>query len=167
MNEVLKRIQERRSCRAFDGTPTDGETLHSILEAGRYAPSACNVQPWHFYACTGESLEKAKALLNAKFAGAGAVIFVAEAEKPLPFSPENRFRQMDLGLAMMQMALAAASLEVDSCIVGSFDMTGAAELLRLPEGQKLQLALVLGHAAADAFTEKTRLPAQEVYTVCQ
>ena len=46
-------------------------------------------------------------------------------------------------------------------------MTGAAELLRLPEGQKLQLALVLGHAAADAFTEKTRLPAQEVYTVCQ
>lgn len=39
MNEVLKCLKERRSCRSFQSKQLDGETLHEILTAGTYAAS--------------------------------------------------------------------------------------------------------------------------------
>ena len=42
-------IQNRESIRNYDPTrPVDQAVLTRILEAGRMAPSACNLQPWRF-----------------------------------------------------------------------------------------------------------------------
>ncbi|HWQ10645.1 MAG TPA: nitroreductase family protein, partial [Holophaga sp.] len=55
-------IARRESIRQYDPTrPVDAETLGRILEAGRLAPSACNLQPWEFIVVqTPEALERVR-----------------------------------------------------------------------------------------------------------
>ena len=45
--EVTDAIQKWRSIRKYKSQPIPNEILRKILEAGRRAPSWCNVQPWH------------------------------------------------------------------------------------------------------------------------
>ncbi len=47
-NPVEKIILERRSTRAFKSEPLPDGMIRRILEAGRFAPSAGNAQPWKF-----------------------------------------------------------------------------------------------------------------------
>lgn len=46
--EVTEAIHKWRSIRKYKSQPVSDDTLRKILEAGRRAPSWCNVQPWHF-----------------------------------------------------------------------------------------------------------------------
>ncbi len=48
MNEVLNAIKRRRSVRSFKPEQIGREELDLILEAGIYAPSGNNTQPWYF-----------------------------------------------------------------------------------------------------------------------
>ena len=50
--EFKKLVKERRSYRAFDPTPVSEEQLNVILDAGRWAPSPLNLQPWEFVVIT-------------------------------------------------------------------------------------------------------------------
>ena len=47
-NPVEKIIMERRSIRSFKKEPLPDNMIRRILEAGRFAPSAGNMQPWRF-----------------------------------------------------------------------------------------------------------------------
>ena len=58
--DVFEAIQQRRSIRSYQDKPVEREKLEKILEAGRLAPSARNIEPWHFIAVTDS--EKRKAL---------------------------------------------------------------------------------------------------------
>ena len=46
--EVMDLIRERRSIRSYDGRVVETEQLKKVLEAGRLAPSARNMQEWKF-----------------------------------------------------------------------------------------------------------------------
>ena len=46
--DIFEAIQKRHSVRAYKSTPIPEEKLMKILEADRLAPSASNIQPWHF-----------------------------------------------------------------------------------------------------------------------
>ena len=46
--DVFEAIERRHSVRAYLPDPVPQEKLARVLEAGRLAPSAANVQPWHF-----------------------------------------------------------------------------------------------------------------------
>jgi nitroreductase len=41
-------FERRFSCRSFDATPLDRETVEAVLEAARWAPNGGNLQPWRF-----------------------------------------------------------------------------------------------------------------------
>lgn len=56
--DVFEAIQERRSIRRYEDKPVEREKMEKILEAGRLAPSAKNVEPWHFIAVTDLSKRK-------------------------------------------------------------------------------------------------------------
>ena len=47
-NSLLQVIKSRRSIRRFDPRPVPEEDLMRVLEAGRWAPSGANIQPWAF-----------------------------------------------------------------------------------------------------------------------
>ena len=45
---VYEAIINRRSVRSYDPKPIPEDSYQRLLCALRYAPSACNIQPWHF-----------------------------------------------------------------------------------------------------------------------
>lgn len=46
--ELMDVILQRRSVRRYEPAPVPDELLEELLEAGLYAPSAVNRQPWYF-----------------------------------------------------------------------------------------------------------------------
>jgi len=65
---VAEAISARRSCRAFTSRPVSVETIRSILNVARQAPSGGNLQPWHVHVLGGERLREFKALIAGKLA---------------------------------------------------------------------------------------------------
>ena len=57
-NPVLKAIIERRSVRCFKPDPIPKELIEKIIEAGNWAPSAGNLQPWRFVVVEDEGLRE-------------------------------------------------------------------------------------------------------------
>jgi nitroreductase/ferredoxin len=57
-NAIERAVLERRSVRNFKDTPVPDTLIRRVLEAGRFAPSAGNCQPWRFYVITDRALIK-------------------------------------------------------------------------------------------------------------
>jgi nitroreductase len=130
---VLNNLRTRRSIRKYEPRPVPGEILEKIVEAGLYAPSARNSQPWHFAVVTGpERLAGITAELRAavarmpenpykSFVGApsysvnfhNAAAFIIVSADPAA-SPVV---EADCALALGNMFLAAHALGIGSCWV--------------------------------------------------
>lgn len=48
----LELVKKRYSVRDYKDMAVEREKILQVLEAARYAPSACNIQPWHFIVLT-------------------------------------------------------------------------------------------------------------------
>ncbi|MDH5770927.1 MAG: nitroreductase family protein [Candidatus Bathyarchaeota archaeon] len=57
-NILLEAIRNRRSVRAFKRDSIPKEQIEKILEAGRWAPSGINSQPWEFIVVNKKDLRK-------------------------------------------------------------------------------------------------------------
>ena len=56
--DIFTAVKERRSCRNFMPDAVSKEVLDKILEAGTWAPSAANNQPWEFIVVTNSEIKK-------------------------------------------------------------------------------------------------------------
>lgn len=77
-NPILKAIRERRSVRKYTNEPVTREEIMQILEAGRWAPSGLNNQPWRFLVVMSGDARQASLAGCTKYASlvrsAGALI---------------------------------------------------------------------------------------------
>jgi 5,6-dimethylbenzimidazole synthase len=55
--EFSELVKTRRSCRSFDSTPVTEEQVDAILQAGCWAPSGLNLQPWEFIVVADPALK--------------------------------------------------------------------------------------------------------------
>ena len=55
--DLFTAIKERRSCRSFLSDPIEEAVLEKIIEAGTWAPSPMNAQPWEFIVVTGPEMK--------------------------------------------------------------------------------------------------------------
>lgn len=80
--EVMEAIKARRSIRRFQDRPVPDELVREILEAGRLAPSASNLQTWKFKVVTDPGIRKAlrEAAFDQKFVERAPVVIVACAD---------------------------------------------------------------------------------------
>ncbi|MCF4166067.1 nitroreductase [Zavarzinia compransoris] len=62
--KVSEALDSRLSVRRFLPTPVAPETIRTILETAKRAPSGGNLQPWHVYVATGDALEAIKTLIR-------------------------------------------------------------------------------------------------------
>ena len=141
-------IRDRYSCKKFDGRPVEKEQLDAILEAGRLAPTAKNLQEQRIYVVqSAEGLAKIDKLTPCRY-GAGTVLVVA-------FDSENVFTypggKRDSGIenasiVATHLMLAAKNEGVDSCWINFFDPEVAAKELGLPENEEVLMLLDLGYA---------------------
>ena len=56
--DLFTAIRERRSCRSFLDDPIDEAVLEKIIEAGTWAPSPMNAQPWEFIVVTSPEMKE-------------------------------------------------------------------------------------------------------------
>jgi len=141
--DVFDAIQERRSIRAYQDTPVPREKLEKILEAARLAPSAGNVEPWHFIVVTdGEKRKLLSKGRYAKFCAEAPVVIVACGDKEA--SPD--WYAIDVALAVENMVLTASNEGLSTCVVGSFEEKEVKETLKVPQYFEVLLLLAVGYS---------------------
>ena len=176
--DVLEVISSRRSHRSYKEDQLTEESRSAILKAGLESPSARNQQPWNFTVVQDKALiqevhdEAARVMGkngSPRFADPNFQIFYYAPTVIFIFG-ENDFpwTQVDCGIAVENMALAAEGLGIGSVILGlpkpAFNGDKADELrakLQCPEGYDFVVALALGYAtdtknAHDLREEKIR-----------
>ena len=105
--ETENAILGRRSIRSFLEKPVGKEKIIKVLDAARLAPSARNVQPWHFIAVqekgNREKVVATEPIFNLWMRDA-PVLIVCCAQKG------NKYSHIDLGLSIENMLLMATDL---------------------------------------------------------
>ena len=164
----------RQSCRNYDeAKPVEKEKLEAMLEAARFAPSACNSQPYHFTVCTGETAKKvAKATMGLgmnKFAPQAPVMIVVSEE---PYSKmaaagsvvsKNDYRSMDIGIDVAYLTAEAAAQGLGPCILGWLDESEVRKICGLKH--TVRLVIAVGYAKEDdPLRNKKRKPIEDLAT---
>ena len=161
--DVLQAIANRRSHRAYQAQQIPEDVLRRILLAGLESPSARNHQPWHFSVVQDAGLiqevhdEAARVMGKGgspRFADPDFQIFYHAPTVVFLFGEKDfAWTQVDCGIAVENMALAAEGLGVGSVILGlprpAFTGEKAEELrsrLLCPEGYDFVIALALGYS---------------------
>jgi len=150
--DVLDAIQGRRSIRAFNGRNISSEELMTILDAGRRAPSAGNIQPWEFVVIRDPARKKAlaQAALNQSFiAEAPAVVVVCanliRSAAGYGGRGANLYCLQDTAAAVQNMLLASHGMGLGACWVGAFDERRVAQLIDAPEEIRPIAIVPIGH----------------------
>ena len=111
--DVYECIRTRRTVREFKPDPVPEAIVQKILQAGRWAPSSSNTQPWHFVVVSAR--ETIAAL--GRIATQGPFIGQAPLAIAIVMAHANR-PQLDAGRALQQMELMAWSEGLGTCFVG-------------------------------------------------
>lgn len=140
----------RWSPRAFDRSDIPDADLMTIFDAGRWAPSSYNYQPWRFlYARRGDAHWQSFVDLLVPFNQSWAkdasvlVYLVSETTMGSPDKP-NHTHSFDTGSAWAMMALQARKLGYYTHGMVGIDFDRAPEVLGLPDGIVLDAAFVIG-----------------------
>ena len=147
--DFMETVKNRYSCKQFDGRPVPQDKLDAILEAGRLAPTAKNLQEQHIYvAQSPEALAKIDGVTPCRY-GASTVLVVAfDRNHVFTYPGEQRNSGAeDASIVATHLMLAAAALGVDSCWINFFDPAVMAKALDLPEQEEVLMLLDLGYAA--------------------
>ena len=163
MNEVLKAIRNRRTIRRFKPDPVEPLKLQMILEAGRWAPSFSNLQPWRFIIIRDLGLKIAldkaarESVLHLGINEAPVVILVCVDRRIDPL------HAIEAGAAATQnMTLAAHSLGLGAGWIGIWGTeteTSIQKLLKLPETVRVVSLLPIG--IPDESPEGHRKPLEQ------
>lgn len=150
--EFKEVIKNRYSCKKYSSKPVPQEKLTAVLEAGRLAPTAKNLQEQHIYVIQSpEMLEKIDTVTPCRY-GAPVVLAVAfDRNNVYTYPGEKRDSGIeDAAIVATHLILAAADQGVDSCWLNCFDPDKAKFLLGLPENEDILMLLDLGYAAEGA-----------------
>jgi len=165
MNETLKNIAERYSCRDFKDTPLTVAQVEAIVEAALASPSARNVQPWQVIVITDKSLieeldAEGMSILAAEgneyyeilSARGGKMLYNAPCMLMIA-SDGSEYSKMDCGILSQSVALAAQSLGLASVIVGLLSITLSGprgeelkKRMKFPDGYEFGISILVGTA---------------------
>ncbi len=142
-------INNRYSCKNFDGRKVERAALQEILEAARKAPTAKNLQEYHLYVIESEEgLAKIDRCTPCRY-HAGTVIMVTyDSTNVFVYPGDKRDSGIeDATIVATHLMLAAADQQVDSCWINYFDPQELAEVMELPKQEEVLMLLDLGYHA--------------------
>ena len=151
--DVLTAIKTRRSVRSYSSRPIPDDVMERMKQALRYAPSACNFQPWKFVLVTDAELRRKVAK------AAHDQLFMAEAPVTVVGCglPDQAYKGMggygnstdvDVAIALAHLTLAAVAEGLGTCWIGAFDEEAVKRLLDVPPKVKVVALTPLGYAAS-------------------
>ena len=140
--DALEAISGRRVLRAFANRQVEAEKLRKIVDAGRHAMSARNLQPWQFIVIRNrERLKEIGALCSTGRFIANSPSAIAV----LKDTSNARWADVDCAQAVQNMANAAWALGLGTCWVGNFDARKLGEMLGVPQGWAIFTILPFGY----------------------
>jgi len=162
--ELYEAIRNRCSVRAYRQKDVQEDKLMRVLDAGRTAPSASNLQPWKFIVVREESRRRKLADLSGQaFLAEAPVIIAVVGASPervmfcgVPSDP------VDCAIAIDHMTLAAVQEGLGTCWVGHFPQDECRELLSVPPTAKIIELLALGYPSLPPPKKKARKQLSEV-----
>ncbi len=167
--DFIELAKSRYSCKKFAPRQISKEQLDCILEAGRLAPTAKNLQEQHVYVVQSEeSIAKIDTLTPCRY-GAPTMLIVAFDKNNVFTYPGQKYDSgiEDASIVTTHMMLCAKSVGVDSCWVNFFDPDKMADAFNLPENEEILTCLALGFAAEGSkplATHNSRKPIEETVT---
>lgn len=165
--EFLDLILSRRTVRRFKPEPVPRDLLARIVDAGRLAPSAANLQPLEFVAVDEEAV-RARIFSCLRWAA-----YIAPAgnppagEEPTAYivtlvnrTVREKGYEYDAGAAVENMILAACSKGLGSCWLISVDKENVREILGVPDTHVVDNVVALGYPAeapqAEVYADSPR-----------
>jgi nitroreductase len=168
---LTQAIRGRRAVRDFSGNPLSPESLHQLVSAASWAPSAMNEQPWHFTVITDSAMldeisTKAKAwslanmpevLRPAHFRDLMSepsfhLFHHAPAAVIISVPADLEWAREDCAGAAQNLMLAAVEMGLGTCWIGfAQDWLASAEgrkLLNLAPGKVVVAAIAVGQPKA-------------------
>ncbi len=167
--EFKEVIKNRYSCKKYADRQVEAGKLAAILNAGRLAPTAKNLQEQHVYVIQSpDALAKIDTITPCRY-GAPTVLVVAYDSKNVFTYPGGKRDSgvEDATIVATHMILAAADEGVDSCRINFLDPEKLAETLGLPKNEEVLMAMDLGYAAEGAGplpNHSNRKPLDETVT---
>lgn len=166
----FKQLSKKRySCKRYSPLTVGEDKIEYILECGRNAPTAKNLQEQHIYvAKSADALAKIDQVTPCRY-GAPVVLIVAFDKYDVYTYPGGKRDSgiEDASIVATHLMLAAADAGVDSCWVNNFDPDKLHSLLGLPENEEILMLLDLGYAE-DGFgplpNHSSRKPLSETVT---
>ena len=160
-NEVLQALFHRRSIRSFTPEAVDREKVETVLQAGRWAPSGLNNQPWRFMVIfAGDSRQEGLAECT-RYGGIvrrAPVLIAVLIDKASMYSATKDHQSV--GACMQNMLLAVHSLGLGGVWLGEIlnREERALDVLGLDSGAYgLMALLAFGHPAEKGSSERKPL----------
>ncbi len=176
IDDLLRLMRERRSIRAFKPDPVPQEYLDKILEAGRWAASSANSQPWDFivvkspevkekiHKITLEVIEKIKTMRDFPFLRTFTAGYLLQAPVNIVVCGDPRFIRVSImdgvdsqieqfsflgsvTLAIQNMLLAAHCLGLGSVVFTDTYPDKVKTVLNIPDPLKVICILPIGFPA--------------------
>jgi len=145
--DILSIIRERRSIRRYKREVPSDEVIQTILEAGRWAPSGLNNQPWRFLVMKGKANKDGLA----EFTKYGNIIIGAPVVIIVFMNVADSYNRdkdlMAIGACIQNMLLQAHSLGLGACWLGEITnrKKDVAHYLKLPKDIDLMSVIALGY----------------------
>lgn len=160
-------ILERRSVRKYKLDVPTREELTEVLEAARFAPTACNKQPFRLLCVTDEgTLTKLQAAYDREWLKTAKCIIVVIADHDKSWhrpSDGKDHADIDCAIATDHMTLRAAELGLGTCWICNFDAQMVHTDLNLPANEEAVVLLPIGYADNEA-KPKVRKTDAETYS---
>jgi len=152
--DVFDAIRSRRSIRKYQDKQVPWDNIVTIMQAGKYAPSAGNLQNWKYIVIKSDAKRAAiaKACLEQEWMET-APIFIAvvsqpeKAERYYGTRGGRLYSIQGCAASIQNMMLTAHNLGLGSCWIGAFDEDEIWRILQLPEDISVQGIVTIGYAA--------------------
>ena len=155
--DFLDIAKTRYSCRNYLEKKVEEDTITQILDAARLAPSAKNLQAWHFVVIQEpKNLKQVKSCYARDWINSAPLIIVACGDhKSAWFRADGKnHTNIDVAIAVDHLTLAAADLGLGTCWICNFDVLKCAKILQLPEGMEPIAMIPVGYPASKPDTER-------------
>ncbi len=147
--EFSEVIKNRYSCKKYSDKQVPADVLEKILEAGRLAPTAKNLQEQKVYVFTkSEDLAKIDELTPCRYGAPTVLVVTFDTTNVFVYPGEARDSGIeDASIVATHLSLAATDAGVNNCWLNFFDPAKVKEALDIPENEEVLMLLDLGYAA--------------------
>lgn len=169
--DIYNKIISRRTIRKFKQVEIPVDILKKLVNVGRLAPSAGNMQPLEYFIATDNDL-KVKIFSTLSWA-----IYIRpegnpqKGEEPAAYIiiivnnkiAKTAYFKYDVGASVENMTISALEEGIGCCWIATFNKNKLSEILKIPESYSIDCVLALGYPLEDPTFEDIEKDGSIIY----